>query len=103
MRLISLVALAIAGFSAPVLADDAKTIAGPQLCWIAGMQFSPGVSVRGASGVTVCRSDGTWAIVAEADAAGCFADGQIYAVGASRALDGVKGGKQICHKDGTWG
>jgi hypothetical protein len=88
----------------PALAEDSGSppaATGSEICWVAGLAFSPGASIRTGFAVSICRRDGTWAET-KTGPAGCLKNGQLFATGSSDDIGAVKNGKQTCQKDGTW-
>jgi hypothetical protein len=101
LRYLAFVIMLTLTCSTSARAQEAVPVATATTCWLAGMAFSPGATIRAGAGVTLCQADGTWA-KSDGDAAGCFKDGELYAVGVSMATDGTKVSKEVCRRDGTW-
>ena len=89
--------------AAPGLSEDAVPVApgDTPLCWLSGISFSAGATIRAGEGVMACLSDGRWKSTT-GPAAGCLREGKLFALGSSAAIGDAKNGKQTCHNNGTW-
>jgi len=93
--------LIMAGNGAAFAQTPPEFIPAAPICWLAGLEFSPGATARASNTVMVCGTDGTWANSKD-DAAGCIKEGKLSN---TQSLEGVSNNKAVsveCQADGTW-
>lgn len=74
----------------------------PPVCWLAGLQFSPGIATGAKDQVVVCSPEGIWKAT-DKPASGCFHEGKYFSIGAVKAAS--RSGNKIdtrCGTDGSW-
>jgi hypothetical protein len=74
----------------------------PNVCWMAGLAFSPGATARVSDTVMICQAGGAWFDHDQQVAAGCFFEGKFYSTGARKEIAGIPAIKAICIQNGTW-
>jgi hypothetical protein len=90
-------------FAAPAAGQEgsAATVQQPR-CWLGGMGYSPGATIRAGNAVMVCTPEFGWAPTS-AWASGCVLEGRQFSVGAKYNLgSGTQPVLIACTKDGIW-
>lgn len=69
-----------------------------QRCWLGGLGYSPGATVRASDSVMMCSPAFVWEAT-KASAWGCIYKGEFYSAG---AITGGDLAWNECQPDGTW-
>lgn len=97
-----LILLLACGGTNAIGAQEATTPIEPQTrCWLAGLSFSSGSTIKAGNAVLECSPDYVW-VVTDQWSAGCLHNGSLYSTGAIQNASQQQQMLTRCEPDGTW-